>query len=749
MTDIGQAGGAGRIRTIELSGEPLAFRARRLPRSIVAGAGGTAPGAATPSGITEDNGLILATYNVPGDAQPTDSVHNEGGALILQAQLELVFWGAAWQTVTGPSANDVVNAVTAILASPYLLGLTQYGFQSAAVRGSTIVTSPAPPANYSMDDVGNLVWKLIDDGKFPEPDDDGGRILYMVFMPPGTTPPSDIRGAHTDPSDFDLPADVDYAWVGFVSYGTLDYITDVFSHEFVETITDPEPHDAAWLMNRDINKGNEIGDACNNTVDRLDGILVQAYWSQRQKACVIPQAKGTLSSLESIEQGCSVESGATGGAYVSLNQRTPIDVSLALSSDNPAVLTVPATLTIPAGSMDGVVPLNAQPVTGPYQFVAVHASYRGNTVTTQVEVTPRPSILSGVVTDTASRPIAQAIVEIDSSDVTVSGHWQLTTGNDGSYATGTVSPGTYKIEASAPGYVPAETTALVQEGVPATAANFALEARLPSAIAGTVRDAHGTPLAGAEVLLLQQDGGQRLTTVTDGTGSYSLSVNQGDYTGGYWLSVTFSGYAVGFLDLVIPNGANLRENFTLLKLGSLAGLIADIGQTPPGPVAGASVQASISTNDPLIPGTVAATSDAAGRYQLQAPPGPTGVTVRASGFETYATTVTVVADGTVNQDVGLVRASATLACTVSAASTGNLIANAYVSVIGGLPGPLTHDGNYTVVRIPAGQQVVNVRAEGYKPQQSSLEFLAHQELSVNFYLDSALPGPPPNPYPPT
>jgi len=172
------------------------------------------------------------------------------------------------------------------------------------------------------------------------------------------------------------------------------------------------------------------------------------------------------------------------------------------------------------------------------------------------------------------------------------------------------------------------------------------------------------------------------------------------------------------------------------------------GQTPPGPVAVASVQASISTNDPLIPGTVAAASDATGRYQLQAPPGPTGVTVRASGFETYATTVTVVADGTVNQDVGLVRASATLACTVSAASSGNPIANAYVSVIGGLPGPLTHDGSYTVVRIPAGQQVVNVRAEGYKPQQSTLEFVAGQKFSVNFYLDSARPGPP-NPHPPT
>jgi hypothetical protein len=747
MPDIEQAAAAGRIRTIESSREISTFRAKRPPRSIVADAGGTAPSPATPSGITEDNGLILATYNLSADAQPTDSVHNEGGALILQAQLELVFWGTAWQTAIGPSASDVVNAVTAILGSPYLLGLMQYGFQSAAVRGSTIVTSPAPPANYSFDDVGNLVWSLIDDGKFPEPDDDGGRILYMVFMPPGTTPPSDFRGAHSDPSDYDFPADVDYAWVGYVSYGTLDYITDVFSHEFVETITNPEPHDPAWVMNRIINKGNEIGDACNNTVDRLDGILVQAYWSERQKACVIPRARGTLSGLQSIEQGCRVESGSTGGAYVSLNKPTPIDVSLSLSSDNPAVLTVQATLTIPAGRINGVVALQAEPIVGPYQFVAIHASYAGQTVTSQVEVTPRPSILTGVVTDAASNPIAQAVVVIDNGDVTGAGFGEFSTRDDGSYATETLSPDTYKVEVSASGYVPAEATVVVQEGVPITRADFALEARRPSTIAGRVEDPRGTPVVGAEVLLLQQDFNQRLTTVTDNTGIYRLSVNPADYTGRYWLKVTAPGYAEGFLDLAIPNGANLRENFVLAKLGSLTGLITDAGKTPPAPVAEASVHAHISTDDPLTPASVAATSDATGRYQLQMPPGPAGITVQASGFETYATTLTIVADGTANQDIGLVQASATLACTVSASDSGSPITNAYVNIVLGLPGPPTYDGSYTIVRIPAGQQEVDIHAEGYKPQQYSLDFTSRQTTSASFYLDPDQPDFHPDPDP--
>ena len=294
MTDVTPATGLNRTRTIELTRLVQDLVAKHPPRSLVEGAGGIAPAASSPVSTVDDNGLIVALYGVLGDAVSSDSVQNSGGAIITSAPIELVFWGSQWQSATGPSTGDIINAVNGILASSYLLEMLQYGYQQIWVRGSTIVTSPAPPANYSFDDIGTLVWNLIDDNKFAEPDDDGGRILYMVFMPEGTTQPAGQRGAHSDPNDYDFPSDIDYAWVGYISYGSLDYVTDVFSHELVEAISDPEPHSPAWQMNRNINGGNEIGDACNNTVDRLDGILVQAYWSERQKACVIPQGRRLL-----------------------------------------------------------------------------------------------------------------------------------------------------------------------------------------------------------------------------------------------------------------------------------------------------------------------------------------------------------------------------------------------------------------------------------------------------------------------
>jgi hypothetical protein len=265
-------------------------RKRRVkPTGVANGPGGWRPDVAGPTGYRYDGATAIGKYNVAGDATAADSAHNNGGPLVGTVDLELLFWGSQWITLGSPSTGDVINAVQRILASAYLSELQQYGFQSITLRGSTIVTKPGPGApTYSADDVRSMVWDLIDDDVFPEPDDPGGRIIYMVFAPPGSAyDDSGDRGAHTSAHDTDL-FDSDYAWVGWSNFGDLDFITDVFTHELVEAISDPQPSDSAWVMNREIHGGNEIGDACNGTADRLDGLLVQAYWSEKDKACVIP-----------------------------------------------------------------------------------------------------------------------------------------------------------------------------------------------------------------------------------------------------------------------------------------------------------------------------------------------------------------------------------------------------------------------------------------------------------------------------
>jgi hypothetical protein len=215
------------------------------------------------------------------------NVSNGGGAIGTGLPVQLLFWGSAWnQPSTSPSAATILASVQNILSGPWMSGLRQYGIRRCNFGGAVVVTGPAPPVTYNDNNVQDLIWALIDDNKFPEPDDAGGRILYMVFMPPGSTyGPGGIRGKHLVASDFDFPVDSDNAWVGFiVSSTSLKTILSTFTHELAEMCTDPESD--AWTVT-----GNqEIGDVCNAVDGTLNGLNVESYWSATDNACLIPTA---------------------------------------------------------------------------------------------------------------------------------------------------------------------------------------------------------------------------------------------------------------------------------------------------------------------------------------------------------------------------------------------------------------------------------------------------------------------------
>ncbi len=238
-----------------------------------------------------------------------------------------------------------------ILAGSYLSSMPQYGFQHLNLRGVTTVTNmdPAPGFDCSTQ-VGNMLWALIEQGQFPEPDESGGRILYMVFMPTNTPPAGNDAGAHCAPWDFDFPGDVDYAWVGWVGYSSLAAITTTFSHELVEAISDPEPPDplssGAWQMDRPLNCGAEIADACWHITDVVNGNTVQAYFSNTQKACVIPFPMPP--TITSITPSSGPATGGTSiviyGTNFDTNGNTKVTFT---TSDGATALTFPAVCLSP------------------------------------------------------------------------------------------------------------------------------------------------------------------------------------------------------------------------------------------------------------------------------------------------------------------------------------------------------------------------------------------------------------------
>lgn len=235
-----------------------------------------------PTGSIDEPGRTVWKFS----DQPLN-LHFDGGAIITTARLVPLFWGEFWRNATNPSVSDIHQAITQILLSPYLSEVMQYGFQSLTLDPARIVVSPGPPfPTFSGDDPKNMVWDLIDDGHFPEPDDDGGRIVYMVFAPHGSDyDVGSALGAHGEASDVDI-FDIDYAWVGWCDYfDSLDNITEVFTHELVEILSDPEPY-GGWTVPDE--EHAEIADVCNNQTGMVSGYRVSAYYSRRLKACVVP-----------------------------------------------------------------------------------------------------------------------------------------------------------------------------------------------------------------------------------------------------------------------------------------------------------------------------------------------------------------------------------------------------------------------------------------------------------------------------
>jgi hypothetical protein len=269
----------------------------------------TALSPATPSGVSIVSGNRVELYSVAGDATSADSASNHGGPTIPNVHLQIIFWGADWSTekttATSASMADILTSVQRIISqTPYLSQMGQYGFQSIDIRGHQQVTSSEPPfPTFTYTDVFAMIQGQIDAGTYPEPDETNGDNLYIVFTPRTSNYTEGDAGpqpnsAHGDWEHDDV-GDQDIGYYALVKFGSLDAITESFTHELVESIANPtNQRSPAWLMEKNFGNDNEIGDACAQTVDRIDGILVQAYFSQSLHSCVIPmQPSPTITSI--------------------------------------------------------------------------------------------------------------------------------------------------------------------------------------------------------------------------------------------------------------------------------------------------------------------------------------------------------------------------------------------------------------------------------------------------------------------
>jgi hypothetical protein len=256
----------------------------------------------TPSGVryqlAPHSGPVTLHHTAGTATGSATTFTDRGGLIFPNIHLQLIFWGKTWAGEhTPPTAQDVQDAVESIIIGQYLSALSQYrNIGTALVAGTTLVTSSDPPNPFSDDDVADFISGLIHAKTVPEPQT-SQQLLYCVFIPVGVhfNQPN-IIGEHSFFIDFNytFPFDVDlgpvyYAWV--TNDGTLDSVTTIFSHELVESCTNPDGNGIQGAAGVCTGDGwCEIGDVCQGNNGVLNGVLVQSYWSQRDGVCIVPSA---------------------------------------------------------------------------------------------------------------------------------------------------------------------------------------------------------------------------------------------------------------------------------------------------------------------------------------------------------------------------------------------------------------------------------------------------------------------------
>jgi hypothetical protein len=214
---------------------------------------------------------------------------DNGGAVIEIARVQLIYWGNAWAAnpPPTPTAAQVTAAVQAMVAGPYMTGLAQYRqIGRGHLLGAATVTSSNPPNPFTDSNVANFINGLIGAGTVPGLDA-AKQNLYLVIMPNGVSSSNaGVIGEHTYYNDSSGNR-IHFGWI--TNNGTLNYITNIFSHELAESVTDPEGSAILGVAGTCSGGGwCEIGDVCQSTSANLHGVVVQSFWSNNDGKCIVP-----------------------------------------------------------------------------------------------------------------------------------------------------------------------------------------------------------------------------------------------------------------------------------------------------------------------------------------------------------------------------------------------------------------------------------------------------------------------------
>ncbi|MDQ4212462.1 MSCRAMM family protein [Microbacterium sp. ASV81] len=358
--------------------------------------------------------------------------------------------------------------------------------------------------------------------------------------------------------------------------------------------------------------------------------------------------------------------------------------------------------------------------------------------------------VSGTVTDTgASAPSAGTTVRLVAPDGTVIG--QTATAPDGTYSfADVVAADGYTVEiAPPPGRISDAPRGTVDVTNQDGTVDFSVRDIVPVPVSGTVKDTHGTPIAGATVVL---DGGR--TVVTDATGAYLLDDVP---VGPHVLTITpQAGYTLisSPAPFTVPLGSTTPitgQDFVLRAPPTISGTVA---------VAGTGIGGVLVTaNGPG--GTVQAVTAADGTYAFpKSPSGDYTVTVAApQGYDVVGSgsrTETVGAGDVTGVDFALSRLGSVAGTVTEGGGAPHAGATVSVAAQGGpLTATTAADGTYELGDLAPGDYTIDVTVPpgftGSTPTSRAFTITAAGELidGQDFVLAPAQVAPDPDPAPTT
>lgn len=225
----------------------------------------------------------------------------------------MIFLGTYWNTTQGSLDRQIMTAdVQTILNSPYLSGLTEYGSDGRAVWGGSYTLGTSDPV-FQMTEwtKRSVIDGVIDTpiSGIPAPTATARPPIYVVVTPPNAAPGVNVPGAagNNEQGLYPLspfgqfPTLTHEVWTSTRFKGSsvdIDTFTQVFSHELVETISDPYGVGVALRTPANLPTSfggtNLLVQIADGEPDgrrygyRLGGVKVQPYWSVQNNAFIVP-----------------------------------------------------------------------------------------------------------------------------------------------------------------------------------------------------------------------------------------------------------------------------------------------------------------------------------------------------------------------------------------------------------------------------------------------------------------------------